>query len=209
MSLSMAAILAHRHVGRYKGEDCRVSHRQLRTHTSPFVYWLRVARCLKPRPSEASTNYGDPCAFNFVTLPLSLCLLKANGTRIKEGKWGKEGKQKKESKGQERKTGQGRQTGQGRRRKPCSIHHCPCQAYLTFEGHLLSRPRPHCLWFFYNLWCICDEGDHHEDENDEKDKNDDPTCNINDNVGIVAALRIGRSAGHLFSCVAPVVIISL
>ena len=82
----MAAILAHRHVGRYKGEDCRVSHRQLRTHTSPFVYWLRVARCLKPRPSEASTNYGDPCAFNFVALPLSLCLLSLHLDGDNEGK---------------------------------------------------------------------------------------------------------------------------
>ena len=127
-------------------------------------------------------------------------LRKANGARKanrrrkakgKKGKRDKEGKQGKEGEGNH------------------VLYHCPCQAYLTFEGHLLSRHRPHCLWFFYNLWCICDESDHHEDENDEKDENDDPTCNINDNVGIVAALRIGRSAGHLFSCVAPVVIISL
>lgn len=36
-----------------------------------------------------------------------------------------------------------------------SKHHC--QTYLTSEGHLLSRPRTNCLWFFYNLWCICCE----------------------------------------------------
>ena len=43
----MATILAHCHVGGYKGEDCRVPHRQLRTNTSPFVDWLGVACCLK------------------------------------------------------------------------------------------------------------------------------------------------------------------
>ena len=45
----------------------------------------------------------------------------------------------------------------------------------------------------------------HDDENENND-NDDPTCNINNGAGLVVALCIGCSARHLFSCVAPMVI---
>ena len=107
----------------------------------------------------------------------------------------------------------------------------PVETYLACEGHFFSCSGSDCLWFFDNLWCICseDDDDHNDDDlnddedhyahdedhdaicededQDDEDDNDCPTCNIDDNAGFVVSLCIGRRARHLFSCVAPVIII--